>query len=129
MVCDGKCPGKLGQDWDTIKQQTKQHILQKLKRILKTDIEKLIISEHTADPASLENDTFSYMGALYGSSSNSRMAAFYRHPNFSKEIKGLYFAGGGVHPGGGIPLCLQSANIACQLIEDQKSFYRNKTYE
>jgi phytoene dehydrogenase-like protein len=28
----------------------------------------------------------------------------------------LYFAGGSVHPGGGIPLCLLSAKIACNLI-------------
>ncbi len=113
-------PANCGQNWTVIKQQTKQHILQKLQRILKTDIEKLIISEHTADPLSLEKDTCSFMGALYGASSNNRMSAFYRHPNFSREFKGLYFAGGSVHPGGGIPLCLQSAAITCRLIERQK---------
>ena len=39
------------------------------------------------------------------------MAAFLRHPNFSQQIKNLYFCGGSVHPGGGIPLCLLSAKI------------------
>jgi phytoene dehydrogenase-like protein len=43
------------------------------------------------------------------------MAAFFRHPNFSK-VKGLYFVGGSVHPGGGIPLCLLSAKIATEMI-------------
>jgi diapolycopene oxygenase len=28
----------------------------------------------------------------------------------------LYFCGGSVHPGGGIPLCLLSARIASELI-------------
>ena len=49
------------------------------------------------------------MGSLYGSSSNNLMSAFLRHPNFSKDILNLYFCGGSVHPGGGIPLCLLSA--------------------
>jgi len=60
------------------------------------------------------------MGALYGTSSNSTLAAFLRHPNFSKKISQLYFCGGSVHPGGGIPLCLKSAKIACDLITNKK---------
>ena len=35
----------------------------------------------------------------------------------SNKIKGLYFAGGSVHPGGGIPLCLKSAEIMSGLVE------------
>jgi phytoene dehydrogenase-like protein len=45
------------------------------------------------------------------------MAAFFRHPNFSKT-KGLYFVGGSVHPGGGIPLCLSSAKIAAKQFQE-----------
>jgi len=56
------------------------------------------------------------MGALYGASSNDVFAAFLRHPNFSSQIKNLYFCGGSVHPGGGIPLCLLSAKIVSDLI-------------
>jgi phytoene dehydrogenase-like protein len=56
-------------------------------------------------------DTGSYQGALYGSSSNSLGSALKRHPNRSKNQKRLYFCGGSVHPGGGIPLVLRSAKI------------------
>jgi phytoene dehydrogenase-like protein len=45
------------------------------------------------------------------------MAAFMRHPNFSNQIKGLYFVGGSVHPGGGIPLCLNSAKIMADIVQ------------
>lgn len=58
------------------------------------------------------------MGSLYGTSSNSKLAAFLRHANFTGKIKGLYFCGGSVHPGGGIPLCLKSASIVSNLIAD-----------
>ncbi|MCF8225817.1 MAG: NAD(P)-binding protein [Bacteroidales bacterium] len=33
-----------------------------------------------------------------------------------KDFRGLYFVGGSVHPGGGIPLCLASAKIVDQQI-------------
>jgi phytoene dehydrogenase-like protein len=44
------------------------------------------------------------------------LAAFFRQANFSSKVKGLYFAGGSVHPGGGIPLCLLGARITASLI-------------
>jgi phytoene dehydrogenase-like protein len=47
------------------------------------------------------------------------MAAFMRHPNNSKTTDGLYFVGGSVHPGGGIPLCLSGAAIVSNLIKDK----------
>jgi diapolycopene oxygenase len=96
--------------------KTRTAVLQKLKRILGEDIEALIATEMVLDPTGIESNTLSYLGALYGTSSNSLRAAFLRHPNFSSSIKGLYFAGGSVHPGGGIPLCLKSARIVSNLI-------------
>ena len=104
-------PSNNGQDWDDIIQQTKKNILSKLNRILKTDIAPLIISEDILDPVRIESKTASFKGSLYGAASNKKMAAFFRHANFSKDISGLFFCGGSVHPGGGIPLALSSAKI------------------
>lgn len=84
--------------------------------MLGTDVEGLIETEQVLDPVLMEAQTSSYMGALYGSSSNSRMSAFLRHANFTSAIKGLYFCGGTVHPGGGIPLCLKSAKIVSEMV-------------
>jgi phytoene desaturase len=109
-------PSNSGQDWEEMRNQIRQNVIQKLNRLLKTDIESLIEEEDYLDPIRIEQRTSSFAGALYGASSNDRMAAFFRHPNFSK-INGLYFAGGSVHPGGGIPLCLLSAKIATDLVK------------
>jgi len=111
-------PSSEKQHWDDLKAQCRKAVIDKLNRILKTDLEPLIEVEETSDPLRIEQETGSYKGALYGTSSNSRFAAFLRHPNFNKAIKGLYFAGGTVHPGGGIPLCLKSAALVSQLVED-----------
>lgn len=104
-----------GQNWDELVTSARQNIIDKINRVLKTDIEKYIVAEKTLDPRGIEGVTQSYLGSLYGTSSNNRMAAFYRHPNFSKKIKGLYFVGGSVHPGGGIPLVLSSAKIVADM--------------
>jgi phytoene desaturase len=109
-------PAHEGQPWQQWIPEARQRILQKLSARLGTDVEALIETEAVLDPPTIESRTSSYSGSLYGTSSNSRMAAFLRHPNFSKRIKGLYFVGGSVHPGGGIPLCLQSAHITAGLV-------------
>lgn len=108
-------PSNQGQNWEQLRLKTRENCIRKINRILKTDLESLIEQEDFLDPIRIEERTNSFAGALYGASSNDRMAAFFRHPNFSK-IKGLYFAGGSVHPGGGIPLCLLSAKITTDLI-------------
>ena len=110
-------PYNSGQDWDQLIAQAKTNILNKLSRILKIDIAPLIRCQEILDPRSIDQKTSSHLGALYGTSSNDRMAAFLRHPNFSNHIKNLYFCGGSVHPGGGIPLCLLSAKIVSELID------------
>ena len=109
-------PADCGQDWDQIKNKLKEKTIAKINRILKVDLSLLIQEEEVLTPPLIEQKTSSHLGALYGSSSNDRMAAFLRHPNFSSKIKNLYFCGGSVHPGGGIPLCLLSAKIATDLI-------------
>lgn len=94
----------------------RKNVIAKLNRILQTDVELLIETEAVLHPKKIEEETASYAGAIYGASSNARKAAFLRHPNFSGTFQGLYFTGGSVHPGGGIPLCLKSAEITSRLI-------------
>lgn len=89
----------------------KQKVIDKVQLSFGIDIEPHIIHEDYWDCQGIEMDTGSYQGALYGSSSNSLGSALKRHPNRSKNHKRLYFCGGSVHPGGGIPLVLRSAKI------------------
>lgn len=109
-------PNNTGQNWDEITKEVRKNTLKKLSKILKKDIESLITCESTLDARTIENRTSSSLGALYGNSSNNRYAAFLRHANFSSKIKNLYFCGGSVHPGGGIPLCLSSAKIVAEML-------------
>lgn len=111
-------PADNGQNWAAWRNRARGLILQKISRMLGTAIEPLITAEDYLDPPRIAQRTASYKGALYGTSSNNRMAAFFRHPNFSRRLHNLYFCGGSVHPGGGIPLCLNSARIVGDLVPE-----------
>jgi phytoene desaturase len=101
-------------------QEMRKHIIEKINRVLKTDIEAYIEVEDIQDPYLIEQRTSSSGGSLYGNSSNNKYAAFLRHANNSSRIKNMYFCGGSVHPGGGIPLGLLSAKIVSEMIADKK---------
>lgn len=109
-------PANEGQEWNKIIADTRQNVIDKLSRNLGVNIADLIENESILDPRSIEMKTSSAQGALYGNSSNNKFAAFLRHANFSSDIKNLYFVGGSVHPGGGIPLALSSAKIVAEMI-------------
>lgn len=111
-------PGNFGQDWDVLIEKARIDIQQKINRVLGINIATHIETEEILDPRTIESKTSSHRGSLYGASSNSKFAAFLRHPNFTSKLKGLYFCGGSVHPGGGIPLCLLSAKIVSDLIKE-----------
>jgi phytoene dehydrogenase-like protein len=99
-------------------EQIKALVIKRLEKALKTPIEPHIAVEKVWTPDSIEADTGALQGALYGAASNKKFSALTRHPNFSKKYKNLYFCGGTVHPGGGIPLVLKSAQIVDKLIAD-----------
>ena len=112
-------PYNINQNWDRQIQISRKQIINKLEKILGIEIGKNIIKEKVYSPIDLESKTNSFNGSLYGSSSNNIMSSFMRHPNFTKRIKNLFFCGGSVHPGGGIPLAILSSKIVSDLIESK----------
>ncbi len=119
-------PANTDQDWSAIKDTLRRVVINKLNNLLGVDLEPLIETEFVLDPVSIEQNTFTHRGALYGSSSNSKMAAFKRPANYSSHINNLFFCGGTVHPGGGIPLCLKSAQITASLVASHRHKYKSK---
>lgn len=112
-------PAHYGQRWDQLVWQAREAIYTKLERILGRAVKAEIVCEEVLSPPDIERLTGSDNGSIYGSSSNNRYSTFHRHANFRKDIRGLYFVGGSVHPGGGIPLCLSSARIVEGLVKEQ----------
>ena len=101
-------------------EQIKSAIFKMLQNHFQVALKQYIVHEKIWDAKGIEADTGSYLGALYGASSNDRLASFKRHGNQQKEYPNLYFCGGIVHPGGGIPLVLKSAKIVATIISNEK---------
>ncbi|NWF68870.1 MAG: phytoene desaturase [Chloroflexi bacterium] len=80
-----------------------------------------IRSETRLTPHDLQRLTGAYRGALYGASPNDRFSAFRRPHNRARGVRGLYFAGGTTHPGGGVPMVTLSGKVAAQLLLDDLS--------
>ena len=108
-------PADRGQDWDAAVSHTRQAVLRRLETALGRNVAGDILKESVLTPPLIAQNTSSHRGSLYGIASNTRMAAFLRHPNRSRRYPGLYFAGGSAHPGGGMPLVLLSGKIAAEL--------------
>ncbi|MBF0386127.1 MAG: phytoene desaturase [Candidatus Omnitrophica bacterium] len=113
-------PYDSGQDWEQQTQQLREITIAAINKTLKTDIASDIICEEMLTPSDIYKNTHSNKGSIYGVSSNTKMAAFYRQPNRSRSYEGLYFCGGSVHPGGGMPLVALSGMIAADLIIEQE---------
>lgn len=110
-------PHHKNQDWETLVKKHRRLIMAKISKYIGEDIEKCIVAEEVNFPKSIEEKTSSYLGALYGNSFNKVISSFLRHPNFSSKLKNLYFCGGSVHPGGGVPISLLSAKITDEIIQ------------
>jgi phytoene desaturase len=82
------------------------------------DVVEKIRFEKQITPLDLEQLTGARRGALYGTSSNNRWAAFRRPPNNDPYIQGLFYAGGTTHPGGGVPMVTLSGKVAAEMTLD-----------
>lgn len=68
-------------------------------------------SEFLTRPKDLAHRFPASLGAIYGASPEGALAAFQR-PVARTALPGLYLAGGGVHPGAGVPMALLSGRQA-----------------
>ena len=107
-----------GQDWTKMFPEYRQVILDKLKRTAGlTDIEDRIVFEHHLTPQDIHERYRVLDGAIYGISSHGVFQGAFKPANRSKELTGLYLAGGAAHPGPGMPMVMMSGWIAADSLD------------
>ncbi len=104
-------------NWAAERESYRALILEKLERMGLTDLRQHIVFERIFTPEDMASRYGAQRGAIYGFSSNSLAAPFTRPQNRSRDVRGLYFAGGSVHPGGGVPLVMLSGKIVAELVQ------------
>ncbi|MBM3444240.1 MAG: phytoene desaturase [Bacteroidetes bacterium] len=110
-------PARVDFNWQEHARWLRARVIQKLERLLGEPVGAHIAVEEVLHPELIQQRTDSYLGSLYGTSSNSKFSAFLRHSNQASGVRGLYCVGGSVHPGGGIPLCLKGAEIVSGMFD------------
>ncbi|MDZ7719470.1 MAG: phytoene desaturase family protein [Balneolaceae bacterium] len=105
-----------GQNWETIKKNYSSFLIRELEERGLIGLEDSIKVEKVITPKDFYEKFLSNKGSIYGTSSNNRMAAFLRPRNKERSLKNLFMIGGSTHPGGGIPLVIQSAFNAVELL-------------
>ena len=107
-------------DWSKMFPAYRQVILDKLKRTAgMPDIEDRIVYESALTPLDIHNRYRVLNGAIYGISSHGMYQGAFKPANRSRELDGLYLAGGAAHPGPGMPMVMMSGWIAADTLDQQ----------
>jgi phytoene desaturase len=112
-------------DWTAMFPAYRQVILDKLKRCAgMPDLEQRIVFERHLTPQDIHERYRVLNGAIYGLASHGKVNGAFKPGNRSRDLPGLYMAGGAAHPGPGMPMVLMGGWIAadslCQdFLQDQ----------
>lgn len=107
------------QDWEHREKSYRDFIINELEARGMVGLRDSITTAKVITPLHFYKKYGSNKGSIYGTSSNSPFSAFLRPRNKLREFDNLYLVGGSTHPGGGIPLVIQSAFNAIQILERQ----------
>ena len=96
----------------------KDRVLEKLERMGLTDLRKHVVFEHCWTPHDIREQYHSNKGSIYGVVSDRFKNLAFKAPKQSVKYPNLFFVGGSVNPGGGMPMVvLCGQNVAKKVVE------------
>ncbi|MCW2236422.1 phytoene desaturase family protein [Azospirillum canadense] len=105
-------------DWKRMLPDYRRVVFDKLKRTgAMPDLEDRIRVERVLTPQDIHDRYNVLNGAIYGLASHGRFMGAFKPGNRSREVQGLYLAGGAAHPGPGMPMVLMSGWIAADTLD------------
>lgn len=105
------------QDWEKIKQRTREALIKRLKQAGLEDIDEHIKFEICYTPENWESACNITRGSVFGSIGHNIMQmGWFRPHNQHSRYSNIYFVGGSTHPGNGIPNVLLSAKLTSERI-------------
>lgn len=90
----------------------RERVLIKLERMGLTDLRKHIVCEETWTPIDIQAKYYSNQGSIYGVVTDRFKNLGFKIPQRSSVLGNLYFVGGSVNPGGGMPMVVLSGQLA-----------------
>jgi len=117
IIAAGHLDKKYKQDWEHLREITRNAVLKRLRHLGITDIEKHIKFEIFYSPADWVSTLNISRGSVFGSlAHNIFQMGYFRPHNRHRKYKNLYFTGGSTHPGNGVPMVLLSAKLVAERI-------------
>lgn len=105
-------------DWSKLLPAYRRIIFDKLARCAgMKDLEDRIVVERNLTPRDIHERYRVLNGAIYGLASHGRFFGAFKPGNRSRDLAGLYLAGGAAHPGPGMPMVLMSGWIAADSLD------------
>jgi diapolycopene oxygenase len=105
-------------DWQAMLPEYREVILDKLERTGgMRGIRQRIVTEESLTPEGILKRYRVLHGAIYGLASHGTFTGAFKPANRSREIHGLYLAGGAAHPGPGMPMVMMSGWIAADVLD------------
>jgi len=97
----------------------KEICLDKLERMGLTDLRRHIVVEDFWTPFDIEARYGSNRGSIYGVVCDRRRNFAFRAPKQSSQFRNLFFVGGSVNPGAGMPMVTLSGQHVARMIAEQ----------
>jgi phytoene desaturase len=105
-----------GVDWAVEAPRYRRVALEQLKRVGFADVERRIRAERMWTPVDWEQGLNIHLGATFNLSHSFGQMLHLRPRNRFEDIDGMYIAGGGTHPGSGLPVIYEGARISARLL-------------
>ncbi len=106
-------------DWEGVKDRYADAILASLELPeLCPGLREHIVTQRIFTPLDFESQLDAYAGSAFQFEPILTQSAWFRPHNVSEDVRGLYFAGAGTHPGAGVPGVLSSAKVLDRVIPD-----------
>ncbi|MBL9114683.1 MAG: phytoene desaturase [Verrucomicrobiaceae bacterium] len=95
----------------------KERVIDKLERMGLDNLRKHIVVEHCWTPLDIQKQYYSNKGSIYGVVSDRFRNLAFKGPKQSVKYPNLFFVGGSVNPGGGMPMViLCGQNVAKKVV-------------
>ena len=104
-------------DWDRESDRLRDALVEDLEETFGLrGLDGSVVVEHRMTPDDFERDLGAAWGNAFAVEPTLQQSAWLRPPNRDRQLRGLYFVGGGTHPGAGIPGVLLGAEVTAGLI-------------
>ena len=105
-----------GVNWERDVAPFRERVLNQLGSIGMGDVRERIRTERVLTPANWAAEFALHRGSTFSMAHSLKQMLHLRPHNRFEETEGVYLAGGGTHPGSGLPVIFESARISAQLM-------------